>query len=139
MKSTVFENWMDYVSEGKGKNFNEFLDAVALNFTNFELGTEISEYGYVSTFFEIEMVNGEKLWLPAFSLYEDSDLKIVVDTIEANYEIYIGLLWKFFGIEAFKRFDETVKFDAYVERITELLETAYGELPEGWRGTLWDL
>ena len=73
------------------------------------------------------MVNGEKLWLPAFSLYEDSDLKIVVDTIEANYEIYIGLLWKLYGIEAFKTFDGNVSFDDYLNRIIELIEIAFGK------------
>jgi len=127
MNSTVFENWMDYISEGKVKNFDEFLDAVALNFTKFGFGTEISEYGYVSTFFEIEMVNGEELWLPAFSIHEDTDGQKARATVEANYEIYIQLLWKFYGIEAFKIFDENVSFDDYLNRIIELIEIAFGK------------
>lgn len=127
MKSTVFENWMDYVSDGQVEEFEEALEDMSENLERFGFGTGICDCGNVATFFEIHLEDGQEYSFPAYPIYEDTDGMDARDIVEANYEIYIGLLWKLYGIEAFKTFDGNVSFDDYLNRIIELIEIAYGK------------
>jgi len=130
MKSTVFENWMDYVSDGQAEEFEEVLEDMAENLERFGLGTGICDCGNVVTSFEIQLEDGQSFSLPAYTIYEDTDGMDARDIVEANYEIYIVLLWKLYGIKAFKDWEENAPFAYYLNEITELIEIAYGKVPD---------
>ena len=130
MKSTVFENWMNYVSDGYGEELGKILDNMAQKLENFGLATGICDCGNVVTSFELQLENGQELSLPAYAIYEDTDGTDARDIVEANYEIYIGLLLKLFGIEVFKDWDNKAAFAYYLNEITELIEKAFGKVPD---------
>lgn len=130
MKNTVFENWMDYVSDGQAEALGKILDDMAKKLERFGLGTGICDCGNVVTSFEIQLKNGQSFSLPAYTIYEDTDGMDARDIVEANYEIYIGLLWKLYGIEAFKDLEGNASFAYYLNEITELIEIAFGKVPD---------
>jgi len=130
MKNTVFENWMDYVSDGQAGEFEEVLEDMAENFEKFIFGTGICECGNVVTFFKIHLEDGTEYSFPAYAIHEDTDGIDARATVEANYEIYVGLLWKLYGIEAFKDWEDNVSFASYLNEITELIEIAFGKVPD---------
>lgn len=130
MKNTVFENWMDYVSDGQAEAFEEILEDMAENLEKFGFGTGICDCGNVATFFEIHLEDGTEYCFPAYAIYEDTDGIDARDIVEANYEIYVGLLWKLYGIEAFKDWEDNVSFASYLNEITELIEIAFGKVPD---------
>ena len=43
MKNTVFENWMDYVSDGQAEALGKILDDMAKKLERFGLGTGICD------------------------------------------------------------------------------------------------
>ena len=45
MKNTVFENWMDYVSDGQAEEFEEVLEDMAENLERFGFGTAVCDCG----------------------------------------------------------------------------------------------
>ena len=129
MNSTVFENWMDYISDGQAEAFEEKLDDMAENLERFGFGTGICDCGNVATLFEIHLEDGQSFSFPACSIYEDTDGIEARNIVEMNYEIYVGLLWKLYGIEAFKDWEDNVSFAYYLNKITELIEIAFGKTP----------
>ena len=71
MKSTVFENWMDYVSDGQAEELEEVLEDIKKKVVSFALATGICKCGDVVTFFEIELEDGQELCLPAYEIAEN--------------------------------------------------------------------
>ena len=130
MNSIVFENWMDYVSDGQAEELEEVLEDIKKKVVSFALATGICKCGDVVTFFEIELEDGQELCLPAYEIDEDTDGMEARSIVEANYEIYIVLLWKLCGIKPFKEFNKCVSFDYYLNEITELIDKSFGKVPD---------
>lgn len=133
MKNTVYEEWLDYVSDGNGKNYAKFLDIITKNFKGFGFGTEVCECcGNVSTFFQIELADENILYLPAYGIGKSANGKLGRDIVKTNFEIYLNLLWKLFGPDKCKSFDVEKSYGKYVKRIEKLMIEAFGKLPEDW-------
>lgn len=133
MKNTVFENWMDYVSDGKGKNFEKFLDVIAMNFVSVELRTDICEgCGKVITCFDVDMGNDEILRLSAYAISKEADGEIARNIVRTNFQIYRNLLRKLFGADEVKSFNLMEEYDDYLKIIEKQMVESFGKLSEGW-------
>lgn len=133
MKNTVFENWMDYVSDGKGKNFEKFLDVIAMNFVSVELRIDICECcGKITTYFDIDMGNDEILCLSAYAISKKADGEMARGIVKTNFQIYRNLLRKLFGADEVKSFNLIKEYEEYLKIIEKQMVEAFGKLPEGW-------
>ena len=61
MNNTVFESWMDYVSDGCAEDFDDFLDEVAETAKGLKSGITVDEDSSIATLFYVETEDGKKL------------------------------------------------------------------------------
>lgn len=127
MNNTVFEKWMDYVSDGEAEAFDEFLDEVAETAEGLTSGITIDEDGSIETLFCVKTEDGNTLCLRGYSITEYTDGEEARKIADENYEVYLRLLWKMFGTKPFKNFDTCMQFNDYVGAVADLIKTTYGK------------
>lgn len=130
MKNTVFENWMEYVSDADVMEFKAYLETIAKNAKGLEVQMGVCECGSITTVFQVKFKDGKKDSFPAYHISECTDGRTARWIVEENYEIYIQLLWNLFGVTAFKQFDKCMSYEYYLNSITKLIEKEYGKVPD---------
>lgn len=127
MNNTVFEKWMDYVSDGCAEDFDDFLDDVAETAKGLKSGIAVDEDGSITTLFYVKTEDGNTLCLRGYSITEYADGAEARDIVEENYEVYLQLLWKMFGIEPFKNFKTCMQFEDYMCSVADLIKSTFGK------------
>lgn len=127
MNNTVFEDWMDYVSGGCVEDFDDFLDEVAETAKGIKSGIAVDDDGSITTLFYVDTEEGNTLCLRGYSISEYEDGVDARELAEENYEIYLQLLWKMFGIEPFKNFNTCMQFEDYMCSVADLIKSTFGK------------
>lgn len=127
MNNTVFEDWMDYVSDGCAEDFDDFLDEVAETAKGLKSGIAVDKDGSIATLFYVKTEDGNTLCLRGYSITECADGVDARDIAEENYEVYLQLLWKMFGIEPFKNFKTCMQFEDYMCSVADLIKSTFGK------------
>lgn len=116
ISSAVFQEWLE-CGDKRNRDMIERLEEQALEL---ELEVVFGEYE-VKTIYVVR-TEGEVLRMTGYDMFEFYDSVERGEIVDRNYEIYLLLMARVYGLEPFKEFNRMISYKKYLEEVKDRMK-----------------